>query len=56
MTAATQTRTTIGTDLSSIALIALIGATLVFLTGFAHSDVLHDSAHDVRHAIGFACH
>lgn len=33
-----------------------IGSFLVFGAGFAHSSVLHDTAHDVRHANGFPCH
>lgn len=35
---------------------ALIGATLVFASGFAHSQTLHDAAHDLRHSTGFPCH
>jgi cobalt transporter subunit CbtB len=34
----------------------LLGSFLVFGAGFAHSSVLHDTAHDVRHANGFPCH
>jgi len=34
----------------------LIGAGLVFLTGFAHSTTLHNAAHDSRHALSFPCH
>ncbi len=34
----------------------LLGLFLVFGAGFAHSSVLHDTAHDVRHANGFPCH
>jgi cobalt transporter subunit CbtB len=38
-------------------MIALIfGAFLVFGAGFAHSDTLHNAAHDTRHALGFPCH
>jgi cobalt transporter subunit CbtB len=33
-----------------------IGATLVFLTGFAHSATLHNVAHDTRHSLAFPCH
>jgi cobalt transporter subunit CbtB len=35
---------------------ALLGLGLVFVGGLAQSSVLHDAAHDVRHAIGFPCH
>jgi cobalt transporter subunit CbtB len=39
------------------AVIALVfGAFLVLGTGFAHSQTIHDAAHDVRHAFAFPCH
>jgi cobalt transporter subunit CbtB len=39
------------------ALIAgVLGIGLVFLTGFAHTLVLHNGAHDTRHALSFPCH
>ena len=38
------------------ALALMLGAFLIFGAGFAHSSVLHDTAHDVRHANGFPCH
>lgn len=53
-TSVSSTRT--GTSLMSILFVALVGATVVFLAGFAHSATLHDAAHDVRHASGFPCH
>lgn len=34
----------------------LFGAALVFTTGFAHSSLLHNAAHDTRHALSFPCH
>ncbi|MGB5869681.1 MAG: CbtB domain-containing protein [Albidovulum sp.] len=42
--------------LLSIVLVALIGATVVFVAGHAQSATLHDAAHDMRHATGFPCH
>jgi len=33
-----------------------LGATILFVVGFSHSDLLHAAAHDVRHAAGFPCH
>lgn len=33
-----------------------IGAGLVYTVGFAHSDVLHNAAHDTRHSLAFPCH
>jgi cobalt transporter subunit CbtB len=32
------------------------GAFLVTGVGVAHSDKLHNAAHDTRHALGFPCH
>ena len=34
----------------------LLGSFLVFGAGLANSAVLHDTAHDTRHAFGFPCH
>jgi cobalt transporter subunit CbtB len=34
----------------------LLGAGLVYLTGFSHSSKLHNAAHDPRHALAFPCH
>ena len=33
-----------------------LGASILFVVGFSHSDLLHAAAHDVRHAAGFPCH
>jgi len=32
------------------------GAFLLFVAGFAGADVLHNAAHDGRHAFAFPCH
>jgi cobalt transporter subunit CbtB len=34
----------------------LAGFVLVFFTGFAQSEALHDAAHDTRHSLSFPCH
>lgn len=34
----------------------LLGVFLVFGTGFAHSDTIHNAAHDSRHSFSFPCH
>ncbi len=40
-----------------VALMAFVlGAAMVFVTGFAHPEVLHNAAHDSRHALSFPCH
>jgi cobalt transporter subunit CbtB len=45
------------TDVRLAALAAfLFGVGLVFTTGFAHSSVLHNAAHDTRHGLSFPCH
>jgi cobalt transporter subunit CbtB len=39
------------------ALVALVfGAALVFTVGFAHPSMIHNAAHDTRHALSFPCH
>lgn len=38
------------------ALALLFGVFLLFGTGFAHPDVVHNAAHDTRHAFSFPCH
>lgn len=39
------------------AIMALVfGAFVVFGAGFAHSNTIHNAAHDARHAFAFPCH
>jgi len=46
-----------GTSSKLPGILALVfGAFLVLGAGFAHSQTLHDAAHDVRHAFAFPCH
>jgi cobalt transporter subunit CbtB len=40
---------------SCVAAFAL-GLALIFLVGFAQPSVLHNAAHDSRHALAFPCH
>lgn len=35
---------------------AMLGMALIFTAGFADTHVLHNAAHDARHAAGFPCH
>jgi len=35
---------------------ALMGLAIITVAGHAQPAVLHDAAHDVRHATGFPCH
>lgn len=44
-------------DVRIAALAAFVfGVGLVLTTGFAHSSMLHNAAHDTRHALSFPCH
>ncbi len=56
MTAQTQSRVSIPTNLVAIALCAFIGMAIVGIAGHAQTSALHDAAHDTRHAAGFPCH
>ncbi|PHQ94424.1 MAG: cobalt transporter subunit cbtB-like protein [Marinosulfonomonas sp.] len=56
MTTKTITQDTTDTSFISIASAALAGVFLLLLAGFAQGSVLHDNAHDTRHAIAFPCH
>lgn len=44
-------------DALTAALVAAVfGVGLVWMTGFAWADLLHNAAHDWRHAMAFPCH
>jgi cobalt transporter subunit CbtB len=56
-TTASVIRTTERSEARRAAGIALIlGLGLVFLTGFAYPEVIHNAAHDTRHSLSFPCH
>ena len=38
------------------ALLAFFGLSLVWVSGFANADVLHNGTHDSRHSLVFPCH
>ena len=46
----------LGSRLLAAAAALCAGLLLVFCAGFAHSDVLHNAAHDSRHSAAFPCH
>ena len=54
MTTATTTAVKSDNSMISIAFVAFMGLSVLFIAGFANA--AHDTAHDMRHAIGFACH
>lgn len=33
-----------------------VGAVLMLVVGFAQPELIHNAAHDTRHAIGYPCH
>jgi cobalt transporter subunit CbtB len=46
----------LATRLTTAVVSLLLGGFLIYGVGLAHSDALHDSAHDTRHSYGFPCH
>ena len=54
--AATPTTKALDLDLVSILGAAALGLGLLFAAGFAQATVMHDTAHDQRHAMAFPCH
>ena len=42
--------------LAAAIMLAVFGAVFVYGIGFAGADVLHNAAHDARHANNFPCH
>lgn len=43
-------------SLASILGAVALGMVLLFAAGFAQATVMHDTAHDQRHAMAFPCH
>lgn len=56
MTTQTQTTAVAVPAASGIALVFALGLGLLFVSGWAQATVLHDAAHDQRHAMAFPCH
>ena len=56
MTTKTLTAAKEESGFAGIALALLGGLTLLFVAGVSQASVLHDAAHDQRHAISFPCH
>lgn len=42
--------------LVAAALAAFLGVVMIYGVGFAHSGVIHNASHDVRHSNAFPCH
>ena len=56
MTTLLGARARLSSETLSIAFSAMLGLGLIFVAGFAEATVVHDAAHDQRHAIAFPCH
>ncbi|MAM63728.1 CbtB domain-containing protein [Maritimibacter sp. UBA3975] len=58
MTTKTIRTTAVAADskLGAIFAVLAFGAVLLFAAGYAQATVLHDAAHDQRHAMAFPCH
>ena len=56
MTTQTQFLSATRTGMLPALAAALLGLSLVFFAGLSQAAILHDTAHDTRHAIAFPCH
>ena len=56
MAALVQTYSESKSQILAVAFALVLGLSIVYVTGHAQSAVLHDAAHDLRHATGFPCH
>ena len=56
--AATQTATQAAAQTRAFPIVSvfLAGFILLFVSGIAQATILHDAAHDQRHAMAFPCH
>lgn len=55
-TMTTKTLTRVDTGLVPVFFAAALGLGLLFVSGYAQATILHDAAHDQRHAMAFPCH
>ena len=51
-----RTDTPVDTSYATLALVVLAGVFLLIASGFAQGAIVHDAAHDQRHAMAFPCH
>ena len=56
MTTKTLSNAGVDTQLFGIVAAALVGVFLLAAAGFAQASVMHNGAHDTRHAVAFPCH
>jgi cobalt transporter subunit CbtB len=45
-----------GTRTAAVVVAVLLGVFILMGSGFLQADVLHNAAHDARHAFAFPCH
>ena len=45
-----------GTRMAAVVVALLLGVFILMGSGFVQADVLHNAAHDARHAFAFPCH
>lgn len=56
-TSTLESRSAVGRSAKPNALFAAaLGAFILFVVGFAQPEVLHNAAHDTRHALATPCH
>jgi len=51
-----ETSVALSSRVASAGLAIIFGILLVYGAGFAQPQVIHDAAHDSRHAFAFPCH
>jgi len=56
MTTKTLARADTVSEIIGIVTAILAGVALLFFTGISQASILHDAAHDQRHALAFPCH
>jgi len=56
MTTSTLTQTHAANSVMPLIGAGIVGLFLVFIAGMGQAGVLHNAAHDVRHAVAFPCH
>ncbi len=49
-------RTDVQGRTAAVVVMVLLGVFLLWGVGFAQPDMLHNAAHDARHAFSFPCH
>lgn len=48
--------TTLAERAAAAAVAGLLGLFILYGVGFAHSETIHNAAHDSRHSVAFPCH